>query len=113
MAVHPAELNDPEALAILVTAESLLLAVISVIVAFTRGGRDIPDLPAKPFALGVIATGFLTVIAIGAMAAWWGVFGSNWPCSFRGSIVALTVALAAVTPPIFAGVIAKGLRPKR
>lgn len=111
--LHPGEFNDSEALVVLVTAESLLLAVISVVVAFARGGRDIPDLPAKPFTLGVIATGFLGVIAVGALAAWWGLYIDSWPCSFRGSVIAVAIAVAAVTPPIFAGVITRGLRPKR
>jgi hypothetical protein len=111
--LHPAELNDSEALVVLITAESLLLAVISVIVVFSRGGRDIPDLPAKPFTLGIVATGFLVAIAVGAIAAWWGLYIGSWPCSFRGSLIALAVAIAAVTPPIFAAVITRGLRPKR
>lgn len=111
--MQPGELSDPAALGLLITAESLSLAVISVIVAFSRGGRGIPNLPAKPFTLGVIATVFLSAIGIGAIAAWWGIYIGAWPCGFRENIVAVTIAIAAVVPPIFAGVITRGLRVRK
>ena len=46
------ELTDANALSALLTAESLLFAVLAVAVGFSRGGSFVPNLPVKPITLG-------------------------------------------------------------
>lgn len=106
------EITDPEALAILLTAESLIFAVLSAVIAFAQPGNRVPDLPASAFTLGVAAVVLLAFVAFGALMAWVGIYADNWPCSFRGNAIAIAIVIAVVSQPIFATVITRGLRSK-
>jgi len=106
------EFTEVNAFTALLTAESLFFAVLSVVVSLSRPGRDVPDLPVRAINLGYAAVGFLAIVALGALAAWWGIFAHDWPCSLRGNAIAAAIALAVVGQPIFAAIIVRGLRSK-
>lgn len=103
------EFTDANALSALLTVESLLFATLSVAVSFSKPGNRIPNLPVKPETLGHIAAAFISIIAFGALMAWWNIFVESWPCSFRGSVIALALGLAIVGQPLLAWAIARGL----
>jgi hypothetical protein len=106
------EITDPEALVILLTAESLIFAVLSAIIAFAQPGKWVPDIPASAFKLGVAAVILLAVVALGASMSWIGVYLDNWPCSVRQMVAAVAIAVAIIAQPTFAAIITRGLRPK-
>lgn len=106
------EISDPEALVVLLTAESLIFAVLSAVIAFAQPGKRVPDLPASAFSLGVAAVVLLAVVALGAVLAWVGIYAEHWPCSFRKDAIAIVIAVAIVTQPLFAIAITRGLRAK-
>lgn len=108
--MQSSQISDAEALTILLTAESLIFAVLSAAIAFAQPGRRVSALPTSAFTLGLAAVTLLSIVALGALLAWVGVYGNHWPCSLRQDLIALTVATAIVGQPIFAGVIAKGLK---
>jgi hypothetical protein len=108
--VQGQEITDPEALVILLTAESLIFAVLSAIIAFAQPGKRIPDLPASAFTLGVAAVALLGFVAFGALMAWIGVFTDPWPCSFRKDAIAVSIAIAILAQPFFAIAITRGMR---
>lgn len=104
------EITDPEALVILLTAESLIFAVLSAVIAFAQPGKRVPDLPASAFTLGVAAVVLLAFVAFGALMAWIGIYADSWPCSFRENAIAISIAIAIIAQPLFAIVITRGLR---
>ncbi|HET9197130.1 MAG TPA: hypothetical protein VFN92_02605 [Solirubrobacterales bacterium] len=106
------EFTDANALSALLTVESLLFATLSVAVSFSKPGSRIPNLPLAPQQLGYFAAGFISIIAFGALMAWWSIFTEPWPCEFRGSVIALAIGLAIIGQPIFAWAIARGLGAK-
>ena len=70
------------------------------------------SLPVQAHTLGFIAAGFLSIVAVGAGAAWWTLFALDWPGSFRGDAVAIALAAAIVGQPGLAWAAAFGLKPK-
>jgi hypothetical protein len=106
------DFTDANALASLLTVESLLFAALSVAVTLSNPGSRPRDLRVQPVTLGYLAVGFLGLVAFGAFMAWWSIFATDWPCSFRGSVIAGTLALAILGQPLFAWLIASGLRRK-
>jgi hypothetical protein len=89
--------------------ESLLFAALSVAVSLSAPTAAIRNLKIEPRTLGSIAAAFLSIVALGAFLCWTGIFIDDWPCTWRGALVALIIAGAIIGQPIFAWVIARGL----
>ena len=98
------------ALAALLTAESLLFAATTVGVALSAGGalgvrRVIP-----PRFMATASTTLLSFIAFGAITAWWDIYMESWPDTFTGSAQAVCIAIAIAAQPLFAAAVALNLR---
>jgi len=104
------EFTDANALASLLTVESLLFAALSLAASLSVPGKRVPAV--SPQVLGFLAAGFLSIVAFGAAMAWWSIFAADWPNSFRSSAVAITLAIAILGQPVFAWGVAFGLRPR-
>src|SRR4051812_27130288 len=93
--------GSKDALAVLLTTESLLFAVFGVTFSFGASGRiamaDVARL------MAVFAAMILPVLAAGAEVAWADLFlGDSWPDRFAGWFPALAIALGAAAQPLFA-----------
>ncbi len=106
------DFTDANALASLLTVEGLLFAALSLAASLSTPGSRVRSLPVKAHHLGYIAAGFLTVVAVGAGAAWWTLFALDWPGTFRGDAVAIALAAAIIGQPALSWAAALGLRPK-
>ncbi len=106
------EFTDANALSALLTVESLLFATLGVAVSFSQPGQRVPNLPVKPQTLGLLACGFLSVVAFGAFMAWWNIFTNPWPCGFRSMVISCAIGIAIVGQPIFAWAFARGMQAK-
>lgn len=104
------EFTDANALSTLLTIEGLLFAALSAALGLSNPGSRIRDLPIPAHALGYLAATFLSLVAFGALMAWWSIFAVDWPCSFRGASIAGTIAFAIVGQPVLAWIVARGLR---
>jgi hypothetical protein len=111
--MQSSQISDAEALTVLLTAESLILVVLSAAIAFSQPGRRVSALPLSAFHLGLGAVGLLTIVAAGGLLAWIGVYANHWPCSMRQDFIAVAIMAAIVGQPVFAAVIAKGLKAKK
>lgn len=81
--------------------------------AFTASGgaqRRIRNFAISEATLGAFAVGVLVLIAVGAGAAWWEIFGADFPSRCSGRIIALAIGLAIVAEPILAFFFSLGLR---
>jgi len=108
--MQSAQISDAATLAMLLTAESLIFAVLSATIAFAQPGKRVTALPASAYTLGSCAVGLLVTVALGGLMAWIGVFADHWPCSLRQEIVAVAILIAIVGQPILATAIARGLK---
>jgi len=102
-----------DALAALLTVESLVFAVLAVAVTFLAPGNRVPDLLMSPARIGYLGAAFVSVVAFGAAMAWWSVFVTSWPHGFRGGAVAIVIAIAIVGQPMLSWLIAPGLQAKK
>ena len=100
-----------DALTILLTSETLVFAALAVVVSFALPSTRVPNLPVSVPVLGFIAVAFVGVIGFGAFLAWWSTFVNHWPKHFQGEAIAVTIAVAVVGQPIFALLLALGLKP--
>lgn len=111
---EPALLAPGEALAALLATESLLLAVVGLIFSVLAAqGRRIARLPLPAGWLAACAIAVLTFVAVGASAAWWQIFGRQWPEASSARLVASALIVAITTQPLFGLVIALGLRTEK
>lgn len=104
--------TNNDALVALLTVESLSFAALAVAVSFSIPSSRVPNLPISVSTIGYIAAAFVTIIAFGALMAWWSIFLTCWPSDFRSQAIAVTLGLAVVGQPVFAWAIARGLKPK-
>jgi hypothetical protein len=107
------QFTNANALASLLTVESLLFAALSLATSLSTPGTRVRDLPLPAPVLGLLAASFLTIVAFGAAMAWWSIFVVDWPRDFRGNAVAIALATAIVGQPAFAWAAARGLRARR
>jgi hypothetical protein len=99
------------ALAALLTTESLLFAAFGIAVNFsTVGQRRIRKLPVSAQTLGAGCVIVLAGVAFGASVAWGKIFLSPFPSAFYGVAIAIALLLAIVAQPIIAALLALGLR---
>jgi hypothetical protein len=104
-------LSYSNALVILLTTETLFLAVISLAVTIAiPSARGVPNLPVSPFVLALSAVVALGLIAAGAGFAWAGIYLPHYP--HEVDLVAISVALmvAIVVEPFFALLLVLGIR---
>src|SRR5256885_6415692 len=90
-----------QALTLLVTMESLLFAGLNVGLALAipvAGGRNISR--AGAHRLAAFALGALTIVAAGAILAWWQVFADAWPGSALRVIEAVAVLIGIAAQPV-------------
>jgi hypothetical protein len=97
----------------LLTAESLVFAVLAVAIAFSVPGNRIPNLRLPAWGIGYAAAAFVSIIAFGGAMAWWSLFVTAWPHGFRGSTIAVVLGITVVGQPLLAWMIAPGLRAKK
>lgn len=108
----PLKFTNSDALMALLTVESLVFAALGVAVSFSMPSNRIPHLSVKVWVLGYLAALFVSIVAFGALMAWWSIFVPHWPSGFRARTVATTLCLAIVGQPGLAWLIAPGLRTK-
>jgi hypothetical protein len=100
-----------DALTILLTAESLLLAALGLaIVAAVPNGRRIPNLPVSPFALGLGAVAAILIAAIGSGAAWWEIFIVQGTQGAAPTLISGSILVTIIAEPIIAFLLALGMR---
>ena len=99
-----------DGLTILLTSETLVFAALAVVVTFALPSNRIPRLPLSVAWMGVLVVLFVALIAFGALMAWWSTFIDHWPAHFQGRAVAVVLAAAIVGQPLFAFLLACGLR---
>jgi hypothetical protein len=105
-------LSAIQSLTVLVTLESLLFAGFNLGLALAvpvAQGRNISQAGAYRLALGVAVS--LTLIALGALLAWWQVFVDHWPTSALRAYQALAIALGISVQPIVTFVAAHAIKP--
>lgn len=108
-----ADLTVSNALAILLTTESLLFAALALAYNVTAGGgRGIRNLPISAAKLGGLSVGVLVFVAAGAGAAWWEIFACDFPSRLSGIMIAIGIAVAIVAEPVLAVLFGLGLRKK-
>jgi hypothetical protein len=101
------------ALAILLTTESLLFSALALAYNVTAGGgRGVRNLPISAAKLGGVSVGVLMFVAAGAGAAWWEIFACNFPSHVSGILIAIGIAVAIVAEPVLAVLFGLGLRKK-
>ncbi|WP_459954624.1 hypothetical protein [Mycobacterium avium] len=109
-----AQMTDAEALTTLLTVEAFLIAVLTLTATLVAPGQSrVPALPVSGFKLAMSAAIAVCVVAVGAVCAWAGMYvgGSLRPA--REVAVAAILLLAVLFHPIFAVVLALGVRSKR
>jgi hypothetical protein len=110
LAVLNPTFTPPNALAALLTAESLLFAATTVGVALSSGGAFGVNRMIPPRAMAFASTTLLTFVAFGAATAWWDIYSDSWPDTFTGLAQAACILIAIVAQPLFAAAIALNLR---
>lgn len=98
-------LSPAESLTATLTMEGLLFAAFSVgykLTGVTRRGRSTFFTQAR-FGWCIVAV--IALVAAGAGASWWDIFGSNWPENLGSLLLGIGLAVGIVAQPIFAGVI--------
>ena len=103
-----------DALTILLTAESLLLAVVGLAVSFCApGGKRVPNLPVPAPVIVWASVIILAIAGIGAGFAWSEIFIPHYPFDFAGFMIAGSIVVAIASEPILAFFLALGTKPKR
>ena len=103
-------LSTADALMTLLTVESLLFTALSVGVALagaTEFGRNLPT--SATFYAGSIAF-VITLLAVGAGAAWLGAYADSWPSDGREVVAALAIAVGIVAEVVFAWWIVRAIK---
>jgi hypothetical protein len=98
-------LSPAEALTATLTMEGLLFAAFSVgykLTGVTRRGRSTFFTQAR---FGWCIVGVIALVAAGAGASWWEIFGSGWPENLGSLLLGAGLAVGIVAQPILAGVI--------
>lgn len=101
-----------QSLTLLVTMESLLFAALNVGLALALpavGGRNISRTGA--YRLAKLAAACLTVVAAGALLAWWQVFIDEWPTSFLRKLIAGAVAVGVCAQPVISWIAVRAIKP--
>ncbi|MCZ9633414.1 hypothetical protein [Rhodococcus sp. BH5] len=104
-------MTDAQALSTFLTVESFMLAVLSLTATIAAPGRRrVSALPVKPTQLAFGVAGVVTVLAVGAVLSWGGIYvGGSWR-PVREVILAAILLFAVVAQPVIAGLMAIGLR---
>ena len=97
------------ALSTLLSVESFLFAALNVGIALSASTALGRRLRVSPGALAIASTTVLSLLAVGAGAAWWDLF-SQWPDSLTGQTQAVCLALGIVVQPCFSLAIALNVR---
>jgi hypothetical protein len=104
---------DAQALSTLLTIESFMLAVVSLIASLAAPGRShVADLPVPGHHLAMSAAVGVCVLAGGAAAAWSGMYTGGSLRPWREVVIAVVLLAAALAQPVFAVMTARGVRPK-
>jgi len=106
------EFGYGDALVALLTLETLAFAALAVAVSFSIPTNRVPDLVVKLPTFGFLAAGFVTLVAFGACVAWMGLFHQDWPHGFYNGVITVVLAVAILAQPVFAWIVAFGLRTK-
>jgi hypothetical protein len=103
--------TDVDALVTLLTAETLLFAALTIVLAFNEVAGRVPALPFGMGAeqLGWVAAAVVAIVAFGAVVAWWDIFGSFCTWNFTRGSEAVSALVGVVAQPLLAIAIARGL----
>ncbi len=102
-----------QSLSVLLTTESLLLAVLGLAVTLgTPNPAIIRGTLVPPFFVGVSATILIFIVGIGAAFAWVAIFLAPFPRTPSTVVIAVCIAIVIVAEPLFAALLASGLRTK-
>lgn len=107
-------MTDEQALSTLLTIESFMLAVVSLTATFVAPGRAaVAALPVKGFVLAMAAAVAVGVLGLGAVFAWAGIYTGGSLRPWREVVVAVVLLLAVLFQPVFAVMLALGVRKKK
>jgi hypothetical protein len=106
MTPAPAPFTVANSLAALLSTESLLFAALNVGIAFGQRTSRGTSRRLSGRGLALIAAGLIAVVAVGAAAAWWRIFGAPWRHDFSTGLQALCLLVAIVAEPVVAFLIA-------
>lgn len=96
---------------LLLTAETLILTALALVISIaTPGQTRLPRLPGGPQLLAVIAVTAMFAAATGAAVSWAQIYTHSYPGDIPSQIVAIALILTIVVEPIFALLVALGLR---
>ncbi len=101
-----------DALVALLTVETLAFAALAVAVSFSIPTNRVPNLLVSLSTIGLLAAGFVTLVAFGGCVAWMGLFHKHWPHGFYNGVVSGVLAISILAQPAFAWIVALGLRAK-
>lgn len=107
---EPQLLSVGSALAALVSAESLLFAALSVSVALASESTAGHPLPTKLLTFGVSVAVAVSLIAVGALAAWYRIYAPDLPTHETGVLQAGALLVGIIAPAAFAWWVALSLR---
>lgn len=104
-AVEATAFSPSESLVAALTMEGLLFAAFSVgynLTGATMEGRSKFYTQAW---FGWCIVTVIALVALGAGASWWELFGSGWPRNFGELLLGVGLAAGIIAQPVFAGII--------
>jgi hypothetical protein len=108
----PAQISYGDALTVLLTVESLLLAVLGLAVTLgTPNGRRVPDLPISAGWIAAVTVAAIAAAGVGSAVAWYQIFvRPGYPHGTPGQLIAWTLLVPIILEPGIAALLALGLR---
>ena len=103
-------LAQPDALVVLLTVEALVFTALAVLMSLSATPGRVPALPMSVVRLGVCAAVVVSLIAVGAFAAWLSIFTAPFVSSITGITEAVAVLIGILAQPVFAFIFACGLQ---
>jgi hypothetical protein len=107
---HSSQLSAGDALVVLLTVATLLVAVFAVGAAFSETTEFGRPLPTSVGTFGTLVAVAITAVGIGAGAAWWDAYINGGIRSVYQAVEAVAIMVGLVSEIAFAWWIAAGLR---
>lgn len=100
-----------DALTILLTTQSLLLAAFGLVVVMgAPGQRRPPNLLGGPKLVGGFAVAAQWAVGAGSGFSWSELFVGHWPAETAGAAVAVAILVAIIAEAVLAGILGWALR---
>lgn len=104
------EFTSVNALSTLLTLEGFLFGVLNVAIAVTATSALPNRLMSSPRRFAHAAAALVTLVAVGALIAWWDLFiGGDWPKGVGDWAPVVVIGLAIVAQPVLTWAVARGV----